>query len=428
MADRHRQERADIFRGSWKGKGALLNALRSTLAARQAAEKAALRDRHKLERAALRRDMVRFPSCEEWLSRFKGDHAQEWRHRWRCPATIEGPKFDPPALRDITAFSAVVDGGRVHYHSTGSPGAPAFTDRGQTIDIHDSGRRQSVLAALQLSAQKWATITVRGGEQFKRTCVELAGRAWLQDHEPGSSAGNRRRARTPPAHEKTGPSGPSGTCATDVNDTSRDLSPPSGRDHSRGTAAARRSFAARRRGRCSNGRHGPFPGRDRRSHQGGRPSRSTKRETRLGRLRTASGQLRVQSARPGDASRAQDSGTEVDPARRSRWRDRTPAPARRPIEIPLISFDPPTLVRVFGVKNLRLGNALAALEDHRLIHRTPTGWGRQPHLSGIPAIVSARPGRNGSGLTAWRTPPRSCPPVDVPAYAALWGRAGNKPG
>ena len=174
VADRHRQERADIFRGSWKGKGALLNALRSALAARQAAEKAALRDRQKLELAALRKDKGRFPSCEEWLSRSKGDYAQEWRHRDRRPATIEGPKFDPPAPRDIRAFSAVVDGGRVHYHLNGSRGTPAFTDRGKTIDIHDSGRRESVLAALQLSAQKWGTITVRGGEQFKRTCVELA--------------------------------------------------------------------------------------------------------------------------------------------------------------------------------------------------------------------------------------------------------------
>jgi hypothetical protein len=173
-AERHRQERADIFRGSWKGKGELLNALRSTLAARQASEKAALRDRHKLEWAALRRDKGRFPSCEEWLSRSKGDYAQKWRHRERRPATIEGPTFDPPTPRDIRAFSAVIDGGRVHYHLTGSRGAPAFTDRGKAINIHDSGRRESVLAALQLSAQKWGAITVRGGEQFKRTCVELA--------------------------------------------------------------------------------------------------------------------------------------------------------------------------------------------------------------------------------------------------------------
>ena len=91
-----------------------------------------------------------------------------------CPATLEGPRFDPPAPRDIRAFSAIINGGRVHYHLIGSRDAPAFTDRGRTIDIHDSGRRDSVLAALQLSAQKWGSITVRGDEQFKRTCVALA--------------------------------------------------------------------------------------------------------------------------------------------------------------------------------------------------------------------------------------------------------------
>jgi hypothetical protein len=126
------------------------------------------------KRSALRRDKGRFPSCQEWLSRFEGHYAQEWRHRERGPATIEGPKFDPPAPRDIRAFSAVIDGERVHYHLASSRGTPAFTDRGKTIDIHDSGRRESVLAALQLSAQKWGAITVRGDERFKRSCVELA--------------------------------------------------------------------------------------------------------------------------------------------------------------------------------------------------------------------------------------------------------------
>ena len=50
MAARHRQERAEIFRGSWKGRGALLNATRNLLAARQAQEKAEQRDRQRLER------------------------------------------------------------------------------------------------------------------------------------------------------------------------------------------------------------------------------------------------------------------------------------------------------------------------------------------------------------------------------------------
>ena len=94
--------------------------------------------------------------------------------RERRPATLEGLRFDPPTPRDIRAFSAVVDGGKVHYCLAGSRSAPAFTDRGKTIDIHDSRQRESVLAALQLSAQKWGAFTVRGDEQFKRTCVALA--------------------------------------------------------------------------------------------------------------------------------------------------------------------------------------------------------------------------------------------------------------
>ena len=56
LADHHRKERADIFRGSWRGRGDLLNATRSVLAARQAQEKAAVRERQQLERAALRRE------------------------------------------------------------------------------------------------------------------------------------------------------------------------------------------------------------------------------------------------------------------------------------------------------------------------------------------------------------------------------------
>jgi hypothetical protein len=173
LTERHRNERAKLFRGSWKGKGELLNALRSVVAARQAQEKADLRDRQKLERAALRRDKRRFPSYDQWLGPQHPEAADIWRHRERRPATIQGTTFDPPAPRDIRDFSAVQDGGKVHYHLTGTRGAPAFTDRGRSIDVHDGHSREAVLAALQLSAQKWGSISIRGNEKFKRTCVEL---------------------------------------------------------------------------------------------------------------------------------------------------------------------------------------------------------------------------------------------------------------
>jgi Relaxase/Mobilisation nuclease domain/Large polyvalent protein-associated domain 7 len=174
MADRQRRERDDILGGSWRGRQELLNATRSQLAARQAQEKAELRDQQKLERVRLQRERERFPDFKEWLADRSPDLAQEWRYRERQPPTLEGPTFERPAPHDIRAFEPVVDGGLVHYRLVGERGSPAFTDRGKVIDIRDSNRRETVLAALQLSAQKWGSFTVHGDEQFRRLCVELA--------------------------------------------------------------------------------------------------------------------------------------------------------------------------------------------------------------------------------------------------------------
>jgi hypothetical protein len=174
MADRHRRERGDILGGSWRGRGELLNATRSQLAARQAQEKAELRDQQKLERSKLQLARRRFPGFKEWLADRSPDLAQEWRYRERQPPSLEGPTFERPAPHDIRAFEPVVDRGIVHYRLAGKRGAPAFTDRGKVIDIRDSNRRETVLAALQLSAQKWGTFIVHGDEQFRRLCVELA--------------------------------------------------------------------------------------------------------------------------------------------------------------------------------------------------------------------------------------------------------------
>jgi hypothetical protein len=173
-ADRQSRERADILRGLWRGREALLNATRSQLAARQAQEKAELRERQKLERERLQRERERFPGFKGWLADRSPDLAQEWRYRERQPPTLEGPTFERPVPQDIRAFEPVVQGGIVHYRLAGERGTPAFTDRGRVIDIHDSNRRETVLAALQLSAQKWGTFTVQGDEQFRRVCVELA--------------------------------------------------------------------------------------------------------------------------------------------------------------------------------------------------------------------------------------------------------------
>jgi hypothetical protein len=77
--------------------------------------------------------------------------------------------------------------------------SPAFTDRGKEIDIYDSKRRESVLAALQLSAQKWGAFTVRGNERFQRMCVELAAEHGFNIANPElqqAIAAERERIRT----------------------------------------------------------------------------------------------------------------------------------------------------------------------------------------------------------------------------------------
>jgi hypothetical protein len=173
LTGRQRAERAKVLRGSWRGLGDLLNATRSVLAAKHAQERADLRDRQKRQRAA-ELAQARFPMFRDWLQqRSPADTEQRWHHHGRSSPSIEGPAFVEPAPQDIRAFMAKVDRGKVHYHQ-GSDRHAAFTDSGKVIDIHRATDRASVLAALQLSAQKWRTFTVHGDESFRRVCVELA--------------------------------------------------------------------------------------------------------------------------------------------------------------------------------------------------------------------------------------------------------------
>ena len=296
LADRHRKERADIFRGSWRGKGDLLNATRSVLAARQAQEKAAVRERQQLERAALRREQGRFPSYEDWLARRDRDQADRWRHRDRRPATIEGATFEQPAARDIRAFTAVLDGRKVHYHLAGSRRA-AFTDHGKTIDIHASRNRESVLAALQLSAQKWGTISVHGNREFMRICVELAAEHGFKIANPDlqeAIAAQRQRHR--PQDRARGSHAWRGV-SSGIFDARLDLPTAHRRDPARATTRpSDRCLTARRRGRGSDGRDRPLPRADRQGNPRRRAGRSAQRGSRLAGVRPTCRATRLQSS------------------------------------------------------------------------------------------------------------------------------------
>jgi hypothetical protein len=178
LFDRQRQQRAEVLAGNWRGRGQLRNALASVLAAQQAAEKLVLKEQHQRERAALRQQYRPFPVLEQWQRlRLRPDLAEAWRHRDSEPRGMAGDHSEPPTPRDIRAFSHEIVGSQVHYSQAGGRGGGvSFADMGRRIDVHEWRDRDNVLAALQLSAQKWGRFEVTGNDEYKLLCAKLAAR------------------------------------------------------------------------------------------------------------------------------------------------------------------------------------------------------------------------------------------------------------
>ena len=179
LAEDQGARREDVLKDNWKGRGALRNTTQSILAAGQAAEKAALKERHKAERKQLQQQYRPYPDLEQWQQQHRpGDFAgQGWQHQAGEPPCIEGDGTEPLTPRDIREYVPEVRGEQVHYtriEEAGLGGRAAFVDRGCAIDIYDWRSRDSVLAALQLSAQKWGSFRITGNDEYKVMCVKLA--------------------------------------------------------------------------------------------------------------------------------------------------------------------------------------------------------------------------------------------------------------
>ena len=90
---------------------------------------------------------------------------------------IQGETFVSPGVRDVgSTFVPELKGGEVHYSRRNAETDKfevAFVDRGDRVDIHDWTRRDSILAAMKLSSQKWDAITVNGSASYKTAVVEL---------------------------------------------------------------------------------------------------------------------------------------------------------------------------------------------------------------------------------------------------------------
>jgi len=185
---KQRTRRDELMRGRWKGKGELLNAMRSVVAAEQAAEKSALKERHQKEREQWRQKFRPFPDLEQWQRMHQSPElAEQWRHRASEPQCIEGDRSEPPTPRDIRSYVPEIVGQQVYYSRRdqgGAAGGVSFVDKGWKIDVHDWRNRDSTLAALQLSAQKWGRFTVTGDDEYKAMCAKLAAEHGFQITNP----------------------------------------------------------------------------------------------------------------------------------------------------------------------------------------------------------------------------------------------------
>lgn len=176
LAAAQREHRKELLGTDWRGRGVLRNSWQSIIAAQQAAAKAVLAKRQAKERYELRQRFRPYPDLEQWHHQQKNPHlAEQWRYRAHEPQGMEGEGDDTPRPRGIANYVATIRGREVLYSQRVSTfGDIAFVDRGRRIEIQDWRNRESVLAALQLSQQKWGSITVTGNDSYKAMCAELA--------------------------------------------------------------------------------------------------------------------------------------------------------------------------------------------------------------------------------------------------------------
>lgn len=180
LKERHEAERKALYAeqkakrqaataGNWRGHGDKLNAVRSLVAAKQAKEKLALKERQARERKEFQKQFPPFLELTEWL-----------KDRPEVPPQVncmmggkEKQEQTHPAAHDIRSFVAAIQGGAVHY-SAAKDIEPAFVDRGRRIDVYETHQRDHVLAALQLATQKWGALHINGSDEYKALCVQLA--------------------------------------------------------------------------------------------------------------------------------------------------------------------------------------------------------------------------------------------------------------
>jgi hypothetical protein len=168
---------AAIGSQNWKGKGELLNAIRSVAAAEAKKVELAIKERHRREAKALRGARDAWPEYRVWLAKwFSPEGAGDYRYHRHEPLRLEGEGDSEALPHDLRAFVGEIFGSAVEYRRQGAAGGVSevsFTDHGRRIDVQDVHDEAATLAALQLGVAKWGKVKVYGSDHYKAMCVRL---------------------------------------------------------------------------------------------------------------------------------------------------------------------------------------------------------------------------------------------------------------
>jgi hypothetical protein len=176
LFQKQKQERKQVLKGNWQGKGAALNAMRSVLAAKQAAERAELLEQQQQRRAALRKEHQHFPDFENWLLQKRGKEAAEiYRNADSIAFTYTNDEKQATAVKhDIRSYEPIIKGAIVSYADKKS-GNVDFVDKGKRIELLKLNDDDAMLSFLQLSQQRYGkNLHLFGNDEFKAHAIKIA--------------------------------------------------------------------------------------------------------------------------------------------------------------------------------------------------------------------------------------------------------------
>jgi hypothetical protein len=180
LSEKHAKELADIDSHNWRGKELERELLVRVVEGRHAQEVVRFNKEQRKEYGA----SADFPDFVPWLEQHDSKRADQWRHRHPTAEREWGVLFGSPKQEekeeespaiDLSSFSATVDEKRriVIYTRRGQT-SPAFIDLGKFIDVRSSNDEGAILAAMQLAAQRWEALEIKGSPEFARICTKLA--------------------------------------------------------------------------------------------------------------------------------------------------------------------------------------------------------------------------------------------------------------